>query len=176
MAIHITVPPYCAVTTGPKSHSPPPIFAPTITRPGQFVEPVQLQVVCYQLWENLKNWHTGAITRQDLEQSGDVDTALASFYEEAIASVLHDRRVGGASEIAVRNWFDQQLMTEAGTRGMVYRGETHTAGLPNGIVKLLEDRYLLRYETRRWSSPQASISVWARRLSSGLGGSTLRLI
>ena len=120
----------------------------TITRPGQFVEPVQLQVVCYQLWENLKNRHTGAITMQDLEQSGDVDTALASFYEEAIASVLHDRRVGGASEIAVRNWFDQQLMTEAGTRGMVYRGETHTAGLPNGIVKLLEDRYLLRSETR----------------------------
>jgi hypothetical protein len=96
----------------------------------------------------LKNRHTGVITWQDLEQSGDVDTALASFYEEAIASVLHNRRVGDASEIAVRNWFDQQLMTEARTRGMVYRGETHTAGLPNGIVKLLEDRYLLRSETR----------------------------
>ena len=121
--------------------------------PIAVVEPVQLQVVCYQLWENLKNRHTGAITMQDLEQSGDVDTALASFYEEAIASVLHDRRVGGASEIAVRNWFDQQLMTEAGTRGMVYRGETHTAGLPNGIVKLIEDRYLLRSETR-------SAGVW----------------
>ena len=119
----------------------------TVTRPGQFVEPVQLQVVCYQLWENLKNRHTGVITMKDLKQSGDVDTALASFYEEAIASVLHDGRVGGAPEIAVRNWFDQQLMTEAGTRGMVYRGETHT-WLPNMVVKLLEDRYLLRSETR----------------------------
>jgi hypothetical protein len=120
----------------------------TSLRTGQFVEPVQLQVVCYQLWENLKNRDTGAITMQDLEQSGDVDTALASFYEKAITSVLHDRRVSGVSAIAVRNWFDQQLMTEAWTRGMVYRGETHTAGLPNGIVKLLEDRYLLRSETR----------------------------
>jgi hypothetical protein len=120
----------------------------TITSPGQFVEPVQLQVVCYQLWENLKDRDTGAITMQDLEQSGDVDTALASFYEEAMASVLRDRMVSGASEIAVRNWFDQQLITEAGTRGMVYRGETHTAGLPNGIVQLIENRYLLRAETR----------------------------
>ena len=118
------------------------------TGPGQFVEPVQLQVVCYQLWENLKNREAGAITAQDLLEAGDVDTALASFYEEALASVLHDRRVRGVTELAVRQWFDQYLITEAGTRGMVYRGETHTAELPNLVVQLLEDRYVLRSEIR----------------------------
>ena len=118
------------------------------TGPGQFVEPVQLQVVCYQLWENLQHREAGAITTQDLLEAGDVDTALASFYEEALASVLHDRRVRGVTELAVRQWFDQYLITEAGTRGMVYRGETHTAELPNLVVQLLEDRYVLRSEIR----------------------------
>ena len=114
---------------------------------GQFIEPVQLQVVCYQLWENLQERETGEITAQDLQQSGDVDTALASFYEAALASVLHDRGVHGVTELAVRTWFAQQLITEAGTRGMVYRGETHTAALPNLVVRLLEQRYILRSES-----------------------------
>jgi hypothetical protein len=50
--------------------------------------------------------------------------------------------------LAVRTWFAQQLITEAGTRGMVYRGETHTAALPNLVVRLLEQRYILRSEIR----------------------------
>ena len=37
----------------------------TATQPGEFVEPVQLQVVCYQLWENLKPREAGEITAQD---------------------------------------------------------------------------------------------------------------
>ena len=118
------------------------------TGPGQFVEPVQLQVACYQLWENLQDREAGEITTQDVLEAGDVDIALASFYEEALASVLHDRRVRGVAELAVRQWFDQYLITEAGTRGMVYRGETHTAELPNLVVQLLEDRYILRSEIR----------------------------
>ena len=121
---------------------------PTITSPGQFVEPVQLQVVCYQLWENLKDQDTAEITAQDLQQLGDVDRALASFYQEAITNALRDERVSGLSEMAVRKWFDQRLITEAGTRGMVYQGETHTAELPNLVVQLLEDRHILKSEIR----------------------------
>src|SRR5262245_51140010 len=34
MASHMTTPPYCAVTAGPISHSPPPIAEPAIIRPG----------------------------------------------------------------------------------------------------------------------------------------------
>ena len=61
---------------------------------GQYVEPVQLQVVCYQLWENLHHpsgdlpgspeaarQATDAITLADLQAAGDVDSALAAFYE-----------------------------------------------------------------------------------------------
>ena len=34
VAIHIRPPPYLAVTSGPSSHSPPPIWMPIITMPG----------------------------------------------------------------------------------------------------------------------------------------------
>ncbi len=112
---------------------------------GEFVEPVQLQVVCYQLWENLKERAPAEITHQDLQELGDVDTALAQFYEEAIAEVLNET---GESEIELRNWFERQLITESGTRGTVYRGEGKTGGLNNQAVGLLANQFLLRAEIR----------------------------
>jgi len=123
---------------------------------GQYVEPVQLQVVCYQLWENLAkdtgrvsadDSVTGYITQQDLRDAGDVDTALAAFYEAAIGHVLNAPDIG-LSERQLRNWFDAELITEAGTRGTVYRGESETAGMPNRVVDLLQGQFLLRRELR----------------------------
>jgi WD40 repeat protein len=112
---------------------------------GEFVEPVQLQVVCYQLWENLKARPSAQITHHDLQELGDVDTALAQFYEGAIASVLSET---SQSEIELRTWFERQLITESGTRGTVYQGEEKTGGLANRTVQLLASQFLLRAEIR----------------------------
>ncbi|MCL4300038.1 MAG: hypothetical protein KJ077_30170 [Anaerolineae bacterium] len=115
------------------------------TQPGQFVEPVQLQVVCYQLWEKLKERPAGQISSADLQELGNVDTALAEFYEQALQKTMAQT---GISEMELRNWFSQYLITEAGTRGTVYQGTHDTAGLPNRAVKLLADQFLLRAEIR----------------------------
>lgn len=115
------------------------------TQPGQFVEPVQLQVVCYQLWENLKTRPTGPITLADLQELGNVDTALAEFYQQAIARVI---AATGESETFLRDWFERKLITEAGTRGSVYRGLEQTAGLSTAAADLLANQFLLRSETR----------------------------
>ena len=112
---------------------------------GEFVEPVQLQVVCYQLWQNLKEKPPGEITQQDLQELGDVDKALAQFYEQAIAETILRT---GVSEIDARDWFERQLITEAGTRGMVYRGKQETGGLSNPAVDMLASKFLLRAEAR----------------------------
>ncbi|MFO1430338.1 MAG: hypothetical protein U1F76_09400 [Candidatus Competibacteraceae bacterium] len=117
----------------------------TVTCLGEFVEPVQLQVVCYQLWEKLKAREPGPITADDVRQLGDVDTALADFYEQAIARTV---QTGAVSEVDLREWFSQKLITEARTRGTVYVGKTHTAGLANEVVKSLAEQYLLRGEMR----------------------------
>ncbi|MBE2200574.1 MAG: hypothetical protein IAE79_18315 [Anaerolinea sp.] len=115
------------------------------TQPGQFVEPVQLQVVCYQLWENLRGSHRNEITQQDLDELGNVDTALSQYYEQAIAKAI---AATGVSEVELRNWFDRQLVTEAETRGTVYQGETETAGMENEVVRVLANQFLLRPEIR----------------------------
>jgi hypothetical protein len=64
---------------------------------GQYVEPVQLQVVCFQLWQNLIANLTGLedlsglppqITAADLATLGNVDSALAEFYEGTVRQAL----------------------------------------------------------------------------------------
>ena len=135
------------------------------TSPGEFIEPVQLQVVCFQLWENLASRPGGIqaaaqITRADLlgligtPEEGEeaslvqlVNQALAKFYEQALAKVIHDPNIG-ISESDLREWFEKELITEAGTRGLVYRGETETAGLNNRAVDLLAAQYIIRQEPR----------------------------
>lgn len=114
---------------------------------GQYVEPVQLQVVCYQLWEKLPQEDGAAISHQDLAQAGDVDSALAAFYENALAAVLADPHLA-LSERALRRWVNGRLITEAGTRGTVYQGEMDTGGIPNRVVEILQARFLLRTELR----------------------------
>ncbi len=122
---------------------------------GQYIEPVQLQVVCYQLWENLLDSEQASpasreradISATDLTRAGDVDTALADFYEDAIQAALQVASVN-VSGRRLRTWFDEQLITEAGTRGTVYRGDETTAGMDNRAVDALQQRFLLRTELR----------------------------
>ena len=142
------------------------VLGQATAQPGQYVEPVQLQVVCYQLWERLERSevrgqtsetgdersassqpaHDGRmISEADLSEAGDVDTALARFYEETVASVLVGAPVG---ERQLRTWFDSELITPAGTRGLVLQGAEETGGLPNAVVRQLQARFLVRSESR----------------------------
>ena len=123
---------------------------------GESVEPVQLQVVCQTLWENCQNtWRKSlsdkrVITREYLETFGDVDQALSTFYENAIKRVA---QATGVKEGVLRRWFEQSLITSAGTRGTVFRGEKETGDLPNAAVDELVNQHIIRAELRggsRW--------------------------
>jgi hypothetical protein len=120
------------------------VHGQTRAKTGQFIEPVQLQVVCYQLWENVRDRPSGPITHADLPH-GYVDRALTDFYEDTLDEVV--RRVG-VSERDLRRWFGEQLITPTETRGLALRGREETAGLPNAAVDLLEGRHLIRVEVR----------------------------
>ena len=127
---------------------------------GPYVEPVQLQVVCRRLWENLPDRPIGSkITAEDMEQFGNVDRALTDFYESALHQVLEQAKPLGEAqgwkvrESQLRRWFGKQLITPAQTRGLVMRGSDDTGGLPNPVVDLLEARHLIRADVRagaRW--------------------------
>jgi hypothetical protein len=112
---------------------------------GQYIEPVQLQVVCYQLWENLKTRPGETITHEDLEHAGDIDTAMADFYEQAITTAL---RKTAESEWRLRNWFEQELITEGGTRGAVFRGDQRSGEIDTRTADALVEEFILRTENR----------------------------
>jgi WD40 repeat protein len=112
---------------------------------GPSVEPVQLQVVCYRLWDQLA---PGArqIGAGDLVAVGDVNTALADYYSDRVAAAARET---GVSERDIRTWFDRQLITAQGLRGQVLQTAERSAGLDNRAIWALIDAYLARAEQRR---------------------------
>jgi tetratricopeptide (TPR) repeat protein len=118
---------------------------------GEFVEPVQLQIVCQNLWRELPP-DSMIITADHLQTFGDVDEALKEFYERAVKMAA--RKIGiWAKEGDLRTWFDRKLITAAGTRGIVFRGREDTEGIPNAAIDELENQHLIRAELRagsRW--------------------------
>lgn len=111
---------------------------------GLYVEPVQLQVVCYRLWENLAPDQT-SITEADLAATGDVDQSLAEYYA---SQVIGTARETGVSERAIRDWFEHQLITEGGIRSQVLMGHGQSEGLDNRAIRRLENAHLVRAEKR----------------------------
>lgn len=114
---------------------------------GQYVEPVQLQVVCYQLWEKLKERPLGPITADDLNEAGNVEGALAEYYDQVIRDVLKAAGIQ-VSEGQVRDWFGKELITAAGTRGFVPEIGEQTGGVPKKVANFLENRFLIRRDPR----------------------------
>lgn len=116
---------------------------------GEFVEPLQLQIVCQRLWRSLPEG-VKTIDENYIRDYSDVDQALAHYYETCIAEVVQEFK---AEEVALRSWFEDALITPEGTRGLVYRDKRSTRELPNPWVDLLERLHLIRAEIRsgaRW--------------------------
>ena len=108
----------------------------TLTQPGEWVEPIQLQVVCYQIWEQLTQIPGDNITLDHLKQlartvlaaqiaadntlkededrllSGLVDGALATFYESALGDALA-ASAERVDEAFLRNWFSTMVRRAA---------------------------------------------------------------
>ena len=123
---------------------------------GEFVEPVQLQVVCQSLWENLEeDWKDGSsansqsphlITRDFVGRYGDVTHALAHYYDRSVKKAAAEGDIG---EGELRRWVDKALITPTGTRGLAVRGASGAPGtIPGLTLKCLEEAHVIRREDR----------------------------
>src|SRR3990170_2498802 len=113
-------------------------------QPGQYVEPVQLQVVCYGLWENLspEGMH---ITEKDLQDVGDVDQSLAKYYEGRVQAVARAKKV---QERLIREWFGKKLIATGGIRNLVLQEPNNkSGGLDDDVIQALQSD-LVRAEKR----------------------------
>ena len=111
---------------------------------GPSVEPVQLQVVCFRLWQGLAE-DDNDINETDLAGVGDVNQSLADYYAASVKNVAEK---ANTRERSIREWFDRKLITPDGIRGQVLMGAETSDGLPNSVVRLLEDAHIIRGEKR----------------------------
>lgn len=135
---------------------------------GEFVEPMQLQLVCIALWRGL---HPGArklsweVLKAAVDQQSSQGRELLPVEQVPylVNSVLQDfceRAFKSANEHAkTRRDFNlpvtlielgcEQFIKERRTRALVARGKHWTGNLPNVIVDALVDHQLLRIEQLR---------------------------
>jgi tetratricopeptide (TPR) repeat protein len=123
-------------------------------------EPALLQVTCAHLWDSLPA-DVGVITARDVRRYGDVDAALAAYWATAIAEVAEVTDDHDITAKRLHSWLLSTFVTELGARNKAYEGTTTTAGMPNAVVRALEDRYLLT------SRPQSG-ARWYELLSDRL--------
>ena len=131
---------------------------------GEYVEPVQLQVICSDIWESAAPGEK-VITRESLPKDWSVDVGLGRFYDQAIefacrppsepASSAPSIWSGLAglvpwrsfSPIRLRRWISDSLITDMGTRAPVLLQVAETE-IPARVLERLQNRYLVRLEPR----------------------------
>lgn len=115
----------------------------------EFVEPVQLQVTCQNLWQDLPP-DIAVITQEHLQTYGNVNQALIEFYEKSIKKASQESSL---KEDNLRRWFEHILITPEWTRGTVYRGREETGSIPNLAVDILDNLHIIKGIVRggaRW--------------------------
>lgn len=123
--------------------------------PGLYIEPVQLQVVCRNLWMKWKERlaaNTGKltdptkITLAHLDEVGDVNNALGDYYSLCVGEAARQSTV---TEREIRDWVGSTLITSSGIRGQVLEDPHKGAGLDKTAIDVLKNDYLVRPEQRR---------------------------
>lgn len=118
---------------------------------GEFVEPVQLQVVCQRLWDELKNGveeidGVETVTEAHLNKIGSVTDALSDFYVECLAKAALAAPL--TKEHRLREFFGRDLITPVGTRAFVFGGQDEVPGIPHKAIEVFVDMHLIRKEQR----------------------------
>ncbi|HWT25774.1 MAG TPA: WD40 repeat domain-containing protein [Solirubrobacteraceae bacterium] len=116
---------------------------------GEFVEPVQLQVVCRSLWSTLPA-EAAEIGEAELARMGGVSDVLSRYYGEAVRAAA---AAGKLPEPDLRERLEAAFVTPVGTRGTVVGAGERIAGIPAAAIAEFEARHLLRAEWRagaRW--------------------------
>jgi Novel STAND NTPase 1 len=115
-----------------------------------YVQPFQLQVVCRNLWKILAKKRRGrfeTIDLRDIEHHLDIGQALRQYYGDAVKEVAG----GPTAELAIRDWFETQLITDQRRRNQTVTGPATGSADPAAVALALQDAYLIRSDTRAGS-------------------------
>ncbi len=113
-----------------------------------YVQPVQLQVVCRKLWKSVseeKGDSFGTIDLEDVYAHADIPKALRSYYAGTVEEVARET---GVEEVAIRDWFEKQLITAERFRSQTVTGPESGSVDPQVVLTALESAYLIRRDIR----------------------------
>ena len=113
---------------------------------GDYVEPLQLQVVCYDIWSRKA---PGDLLIGADDVGKNITSALMNYYDHSVrlAAGENDLR-----ERQIREWFQEMLITPDGVRSQVRQEREQSGGLDNNLVGQLLDTYLVRAEPRGFTN------------------------
>ena len=118
--------------------------AQTQKKPGLYVEPSQLQVVCGDLFDLRTDLRE--ITKDDVRGFLPIDNALGAYYARKVRDIANDDT---ALERKLREWIENELIINQSLRGQALTGEEQKFGLNQQIIEKLIKAYLVRVEPRR---------------------------
>jgi hypothetical protein len=106
----------------------------------EFVEPLHLQIVCSRLWQELPDG-TPVISKDMADTRGDVERALANYYDRSIQEIA---KAHGVVEGLLRTGFERAFITD-GNRAPVRLIKGRSAGdLDGKYIPDLEKFHLIR--------------------------------
>lgn len=117
-------------------------------RAAPYIEPFQLQVTCRKLWRSVrkaKGDDFDVIDLDDIKLRADVGGALRSYYADSVAEVAARSQ---PVELAIREWFGTQLITEQHFRGQTLTGPVPAEAESARILQGLQEAYLVRANPR----------------------------
>ena len=134
------------IRTGKKSPQKPAIVSDMLEEPsgidqkalGQFVDPMMLQIFCYQLWEAVGQ-ESGDITDDYRKNTGGVENALRNFYAQKVKAIASSTNVG---EFLLRKWIEENLIS-GDNRIFVYEGIKMPPGITDSVWGELEEARLI---------------------------------
>ncbi len=124
-----------------------------VTALHEYVEPVQLEVVCQMLWDKTVKPEHLSITEADLRQAGaegevaaaEVDAALAAYFDRQVTKVAV---ATGVKERDIRDWVEHELITASRVRSLVLLGVNGGRVVDDRAIRALIDAHLLRHDRR----------------------------
>jgi WD40 repeat protein len=141
----------------------------------EFIDPVQLQIVCKRIWERFSSTHgvrvvfdaktkepriehnqpgqeaPRLLTGVEIDVSQSVNEALTQYYDNVVQEA--GRTYHPSKEGQVREWIDKALITDKGRRGAASAETLDEFGISSDALAKLVERYLVRAEKRgeaRW--------------------------
>jgi hypothetical protein len=110
---------------------------------GPYIDPVQLQIVCRQIWQQIPPGTT-VIEISHLGAVGSATSALANYYSDQVAYIAAQT---GAAEREIREWFEFSLITPQGFRNQTLLGPGGDSS--RQVLSLLQGSYLIRADHQR---------------------------